>query len=444
MLERVIQALESQRGVDDWLVRHVRNESTQYYLAREWPENQRTAQVELFEVEVYNDHPAAQSGQPSRGSASLTLLPGEDPQSGERIQEAVFMAGLTDNPPYGLPGPAVYPRVLTADRRLQAEPAHVAGELGQQILAAIAEEPTLSLASAEAFVDRRMVALYNSRGIQAQQEGTSLLLDFVLLATDPATGHETEAHVEVRRRALQTLDLPALVRCQARFARDTLQAREPDTGRFPVIISDDALRDFLTGMFTSPIAFRSSAEFKYQGLSPWEIGQSIFGDLEPTGDPLTVYANAILPWGVRSASFDRDGLPGQRLLVIENGVLRNFWATHRYAQYLKVPPTGAFGNLEILPGSMAVADMWRDDSPLYHIVAFSSLSPDPVTGNFVGEIRLGYQRRGDQFFPIKGGSLSGNLFGDLATARLSQETVFLGNYLGPQAVYFPSLTVSGG
>jgi hypothetical protein len=69
--------------------------------------------------------------------------------------------------------------------------------------------------------------------------------------------------------------------------------------------------------------------------------------------------------------------------------------------------------------------------------------PDPVTANFVGEIRLGYERRGGEVLPVKGGSLSGNLFVDLAGARLSQEVVMLGDYFGPEAVLFPELTISG-
>ncbi len=71
------------------------------------------------------------------------------------------------------------------------------------------------------------------------------------------------------------------------------------------------------------------------------------------------------------------------------------------------------------------------------------MMPDPITGNFVGEVRLGYERRGDELRPIKGGSLSGNIFTDLAAARLSQEVVMLGDYLGPQAVRFAGPTVSG-
>jgi predicted Zn-dependent protease len=450
MLEQLLATLEKTVGVNDWRVRRVRTWSNQYYLARRRPENERATSAERYEVEIYSDHPAADGGAPSRGSATLTLVPGDEVRLAERVQQGVFMASLTDNPPYSLPGPEVYPQVLTADRLLQVEPAQAARRLGEDLLAASAGEPGISLASAEVYVDRADVLLRNSRGVQAQQEETSLLVDFVLLAKGEAAhgakdgaGVEMEAHTEVRRRALSELDLSALVRRQSRYARDTLRASTPATGRYPVIVSDDALRDLLAGMFVSPFAFRSSAQYKYQRLSPWEVGQSIFGDAQPTGDALTLYANAVLPWGLGSACFDADGLPGRRLLLIENGVLRSFWATQRYADYLHVPPTGAFGNLEVMPGSMQVADMWGGDAPLYHIVAFSSMSPDPVTGNFVGEIRLGYERIGNEVRPIRGGSLSGNVFTDLATARLSQEMAFLGNYLGPQAVRFPALTVSG-
>lgn len=442
MRDRLRKALEKACGVDDWRLRRVVATSTQYYLARREPENARSARSERLEVEVYSDHPAAQGGQMSRGSASVTLLPGEEAMAGERIREAAFMASLTDNPPFNLPGPAVYPQVLTADRRLETDPAHVAADLADQLLAAVAHEPGIALASAELFIDRHEVSFENSRGAQGQATFTSLLLDFVLLARDDA-GHETESHIELRRRSLEGVDVEALVRRQAQYARDGLRASEPQTGRFPVIISGDALRQLFGTETLSPIALRSGARFKFQGMTPWEVGSSIYSGAEVTGDPLTVYANAVLPWGLASAPFDEDGLPGTRLLVIEHGILRHFWAPQRYAEYLKVPPTGAFGNLEVMPGSLPVADMWQGVGPLYHIVAFSSLMPDPVSGSFVGEVRLGYERRGNELRPVKGGSVSGNLFTDLAGARFSQETAMLGDYSGPEAVRFPALTVSG-
>jgi predicted Zn-dependent protease len=151
----------------------------------------------------------------------------------------------------------------------------------------------------------------------------------------------------------------------------------------------------------------------------------------------------VLPFGTHSSRFDSDGLPGQRQSIINHGILERFWARHRYAQYLQVPATGDFANMEIAAGSHPFVDLMQSDAPLYHIVAFSAMSPDPITGDFVGEIRLGYELQGGQTRPIKGGSIGGNLFATLSAAQLSQETVFLGDYLGPRGMRFPSITVAG-
>lgn len=70
-------------------------------------------------------------------------------------------------------------------------------------------------------------------------------------------------------------------------------------------------------------------------------------------------------------------------------------------------------------------------------------SPFVITGNFVGEIRLGYEITPAGRRPIKGGSVSGNLFTALAGARFSQETSLQGAYLGPVGIRFPALTIAG-
>jgi predicted Zn-dependent protease len=192
----------------------------------------------------------------------------------------------------------------------------------------------------------------------------------------------------------------------------------------------------------SPLVFRSSAQVKYQQMTPWEIGKSIFPQ-PSSGDPFTLYSNAVLPFGTHSSRFDSDGLPGQRWDIINHGVLERFWARHRYAQYLRIPATGNFANMEIAAGSHPLVNLLQGDGPLYQIVAFSAMSPDPITGDFVGEIRLGYDLQGGHARPIKGGSISGNLFAALSTAQLSQETLFLGDYLGPRGMRFPNITVAG-
>ena len=440
MLDKIIQALGKQDGADDWLVKHIRKTSTQHYVIGPHPESARQVASEHVVVTVMNDHAAAKgSAGKVRGEAEVTLLP-SDQNLQEKLGQVVFMASLADNPVYDLPGPAELPAVDIADPEMQQAPREVAERTVQQLLKTLQKEQDVRLSSAEVFVEERRIAVQNSRGLGAEQTETNVLLDYVLLAS--GAGDEMESHIAVERRRAADLDVVAVVQRQAQYARDALVAVPPRTGTFPVVVSDDALAELLVSEFDSPLIFRSSAQVKYQQMTPWEVGKSIFPQ-PPSGDAFILYSNAVLPFGNRSTRFDADGLPGQRCPIVDNGVLQRFWARHRYAQYLQVPATGSFANMEIAAGSHPFVSLLQGEGPLYHIVAFSAMSPDPITGDFVGEIRLGYEIQGGKAHPIKGGSISGNLFAALSAAQLSRETVFWGDYLGPRGMRFPSITVAG-
>lgn len=441
MIPQVINALRKQDGVHDWLAHYIRKTSIQYYVIGSRPESKRVVTSERVVATVMNDHAAAKGGQGLvRGEAEVTILPSDLHNLPEKLSQAVFMACLTDNPPYGLPGPAEYPSVDLADSEMQARPQEVALQLVQKLTQALALEKDVRLSSAEVFVEENNVSIQNSRGVNGNQVTTELLFDWVLLAS--SGNEEMESHVAFTRRRMADLDVPALARRYAQYARDAIIAGTPKTGTFPVVVSDEALQELLVSQRDSPIILRSSARSKYQQMSTWEVGKSIFST-DASGDPFTLYSNPLLSFGTHSGSFDDEGLPGQRLLMIENGVLTRFWATQRYAEYLGVPPTGRFGNMEIAVGKHSFASLLEDDGPLYHIVAFSAMSPDPLTGDFVGEIRLGYELHKGHSRPVRGGSISGNLFDVLATAHLSREAAFLGDYLGPRAMRFAQVTVAG-
>jgi predicted Zn-dependent protease len=440
MLDNIIQALRGQNGADDWLVQHIVKTSTQLYVIGHRPESARQVVSEYAVVTVMNDHPARGGSSQMRGEADVTVLPTDLPHLSDKLGQVVFMASLADNPPYDLPSAVEYPAVEVADPEMRHAARDVAEHAVQQLFQALDQEQAVRLSSAEVFVEERHVTLENSRGLSASQVETNMLLDFVLLAS--GGDDEMESHMAVERRRATDMDVMALAKRQAQYARDALIAVPPRTGTFPVVVSDDALAELVMSGGDSPLVFRSSAQVKYQQMTPWEIGKSIFPQ-QPSGDPLTIYSNAVLPFGTHSSRFDSDGLPGQRENIIDHGVLERFWARHRYAQYLQVPATGDFANMEIAAGSHPFVDLMQSDAPLYHIVAFSAMSPDPITGDFVGEIRLGYELQGGQTRPIKGGSIGGNLFATLSAAQLSQETVFLGDYLGPRGMRFPSITVAG-
>ncbi|HMK08302.1 MAG TPA: metallopeptidase TldD-related protein, partial [Anaerolineales bacterium] len=174
-------------------------------------------------------------------------------------------------------------------------------------------------------------------------------------------------------------------------------------------------------------------------ISTWEPGASIFrGDVR--GDPLTVWSTRLLPFGSHAGGFDGDGLPGQRTLLVEDGIFRAYAASQRYAAYLAVPATGDVADLELSPGTVPAAELLSE--PHVEIVAWSWFSPEPTSGDFASEIRLGYLVEDGNCKPFSGGLLVGNLLEALADVRWSAETAFHGSYQGPTTARFASLRVA--
>ena len=78
------------------------------------------------------------------------------------------------------------------------------------------------------------------------------------------------------------------------------------------------------------------------------------------------------------------------------------------------------------------------------MVSFADLRANPVTGDFVSEIRLGYEIGADGTKrPLKGGSVAGNVLDAFCDCRMSRETMKSGDYHGPRSIRFSKLVISG-
>jgi predicted Zn-dependent protease len=140
---------------------------------------------------------------------------------------------------------------------------------------------------------------------------------------------------------------------------------------------------------------------------------------------------------------DADGTPGRRVEIVKDGVFVRPWATKQYADYLELAPTGAWGNMELPVGTRSFADLAAGDGPVLLVKAFSWLTPDQARGDFSSEVRVGYLYRNGKRTPVKGGTVSGNLFKALGAAKFSSERVTIGSYIGPSAVRLEGVSVAG-
>lgn len=428
MIERIAGALQSNARVHDWQIRRHRSQDHQLFLTGTRVESRRRSLSDWAEVDLYHDHP-------DRGMTSLTFLPGELDDLDDRIERGVFMASLTGNPASGLPGPADYPSVPLQDPILVRDPWRIIDEWCSAFRESLARDPDVRLSSAEFFVTREDTEFRNSRGASASYPATRVLVEMVLLSGNGTKSSENYHLVTVRSAA--DFNPKKVIRERSEMARDMLRVRTPKSVRGPVTISGESLIELFP-----PFLARIDAENLYRRIFQTKVGDDLFDSRIVTGDPLDLASDPTIPFGVHSAPFDADGLPLHRVQAIRNGRVESLLATKRYADYLDIPATGTMANIVVGAGSVSYGKLI--EGPVRHLVSFSDLYADPISGDFVSEIRLGYEIGADGTrVPIKGGSLSGNVFDAFANCLMSQEVVHHENYVGPRAVRFEDLTISG-
>jgi PmbA protein len=437
MLNRIVEALKRRDTLAGWTVRHVRTRGAQVYAVPQGIESQRTVDGERYLIDVLRNTTSGE-GSPAVGSGDASLLPGEDIE--RAIDQATLVAGLVANPVHGLPEPATFPDVPLSDEGLQKDPSITMRAVMEGIQVAASKNPVVRLTAAECFGELRLIHLVNSRGIDAEQQSTQIDIELVLHSQQG--DHETEFFGEITRRRIADLSLEMTIEEQIGYTLDLLEAAAPPSWQGPVTLRKEALAVFLAGdeLNGSVIRTLASAASKYAGFSSWEVGKPVFQG-EVRGDPLNVWANRSIPFGSGSDRFDAEGLPAGRIELIRENELAAFVASQRYADYLQIPATGAFGNIELPPGRTPASALLVE--PYVEIIQFSWFNPDPITGDFATEIRFGYLVENGKRKPFRGGQLVGNYMDALANVNWSAETGFFGSYLGPQVARFNDLKITG-
>lgn len=441
-MDRLIRQLEKRRDITDWRIIRQGHTSYQMYVIGNVVDTVRKVTTNTYAVTVYCDHDGF------RGSTNLTLFEHELGNIRKRLDQAVFIARRINHQPYQLPSLNSFPFVETFDPTLLQDIQEILSlQMADRLIDAVEREPYIRLSSSEYFLDLKEISMRNSRGLDLSYRTSEIFFDGVLLAWQHNDDVDVEMHFEPRARRLQELSIETIVARYAGFARDRLKATLPRSGHYPVILSGDAL----TGIF-SPLVHHTAASTIFQGTSRFIKGKSLLGRKRIKGEPLTLISNGFVPFGLRTFPADVDGVPASRFALVRNGIFERPWSTKQYADYLQTEPTGSIANLEIPIDPSSMKALLHDDGPVLHVVAFSALMPDPVSGNFAAEIKLGYEIKNGSIKPVSGGSVSGNLITCFADAHFSTEAVqsfyalsldSFGGYCGPQAIRFHTFQISG-
>lgn len=190
----------------------------------------------------------------------------------------------------------------------------------------------------------------------------------------------------------------------------------------------------------SSYSTQSNAAQVYNQSSIWKIGDKVQGN-DVKGDRITLMLDPFLENSTLSGCFDEDGYPLAPVTILEDGILRRYMASLRYAHYLDVEPTGIIQNRRVLGGKHTVAQLREE--PHIEVAIFSDFSMNAMTGDFGGEIRLAWYFDGERTVPVTGGAITGNLYELHQELYLSKELQRINSFEGPKAVKLLKVNVNG-
>jgi len=391
----------------------------------------RGKRVRRFLLTLYRDF--SLQGRDYRGCADLVVHPGQGPgELKALVGRGLEAAALVRNEPFPLPEPGAGALELPQSRL-------ASGTLESWLLPlteALFREDRCQeggLNTGELFLSRVRTRVLNSQGVDATYTAPQVFLEFI---SEWRGREEFELYRSLSFADFQPDWIARSVREQLLASRDRASASPtPRLKALPVLLSGEPVSLFLRYYLE-----RASAQMVYQKLSTARLGCSLQGE-KVSGDTLTLRLVPFLPNSPHSSPCDEDGFPLRETVVAEEGILRRYLGPLHFTHYLGVEPTGDLKNMIVLPGGTPAQELRGEDC--LEVVSFSDFQYDGITGDFGGEIRLAYCRRGGRRFPVSGGSISGTVREVEGSCRFSRETRSQGGFSGPETIRLLNVRISG-
>ena len=161
--------------------------------------------------------------------------------------------------------------------------------------------------------------IFNSRGLSNWHRQTSADVSITMLADD-SSGWQKANSPDVAK-----LDPLALAEAAARKALDSARPREIPAGKCTVILEPAAVLDIVGFMFWD---YAGMAILDQRSFLTGRIGTKLFGD------NVTIWDDVAHPLQTGSP-FDGEGVPRQRLALVENGVVKRVVYARATAERMK-------------------------------------------------------------------------------------------------------------
>jgi len=431
MIDR-LKTILSESSCDGWKLTVKEIEGAQGYFILDRKEMMRAQNAVEAKLIVYKDY--YNEGERYRGSMGIELFPTmTDIEIIEKINLAVTGASAIKNRWYPLLSPKTHQVIQSIKPVSQFDTHEVIDWI--RILADDVyrhHRPEVDFNATEIFLSKERYRFLNSEGLEHSWVAYAGMIQ--LVTTVKGADEEVELFdlFSFSDYSRQRIDQKIEQQIDSVIDR-AVSIPLPVLREIPVILKRAAVPEFF-----DYFRYKSSAEAVFQGTSDYRKGKSI---LTGKGDPLNITITPFIMGSPRNSTVDADGIVPEDVHIIENSTVKHLVADIQFGTYLTEHITGVSSNIKVLSGSMKSSDF--GNSPYLETVEFSDFTVDRITGDFGGEIRLGYYYDGTKRIPVTGGSITGKIENVINTMRMSDTTITYGSYSGPDFLFLPGVNITG-
>lgn len=359
---------------------------------------------------------------------------------------ALESAAYGDPAPFSFADPKPAPIVRTFDKAVADLPIARLVEIGKEVLDLVL--PVEPDARCNVSVERSLVSasIRNQKGLDISFQTSPLSIgveidriegdDVLILYDQLGTSIWEKDYLEFARRLVEKL-----VRAR------TLTTIKP--GRMPVLFSPVG-----SLALALPLSQGLNGKEVYKGTSPIakKVGEKLFDD------KITVVDDGTVDGKFASASYDDEGVPRRRNVLVENGVLKGFIydlktaaqsgveSTGNASRGLFSPPSPSFTNLVLQPGQTPLKDMLAGIDEGILVEDLLGLGQgNIISGAFSNPLALAFKiEKGEIVGRVKDLSIAGNIYDLLKdVAAVSQEAQWVYSTFYAPYVLISEMNVAG-
>lgn len=314
---------------------------------------------------------------------------------------------LTDNKGYTEVGELYDPKIfeVSMDKKI---------EMAKEVEALAMEDERITKSSGSGFSESEgQVFIANSNGINKDRKGSSCSLGVSIVA-EKGDQKSTGGEYCSRRFFEDLMSSQEIAEKAAKEAYEMLDPRMVKTQKASVIFHPDVARSILGGILGA-----INGERVLQGASflADKAGKQISSGL------ITIIDDGTRPKGMASIPFDGEGVPTQRRVIIDNGVLQGFMYNTIAAKRAGVESTGNASrrgyrglpgigphSFYIEAGEHTPEDIIKATKTGILLKGATGYGINPVNGNYSGGASGFWIENGEIAFPVKGLTIAGNAF----------------------------------